>query len=193
MEDLNELRELLGVKSIKEVVRRYFLTKEPICFQGDQDLVYELQKSLSDHFDVHTKDIEIVGSSKIGISLSGDPARRGKKFDEESDVDIVIVSSELFDRGWHELMNFSRQSHLFRYGDRDHIRRSFSNIKSGIISPDLLPTRMDFSQKWWEVFNRLSGQGKFETRDIRGRLFKDWWFAEHYYSIMLAKISSGEI
>jgi len=183
---LEDLKRIVASSSVSETVNSYILTSDPICFNGKDSIIYELRKMLADHFDVHLKNIEIVGSGKLGISLNPSPARYGKKFNKNSDIDLVIVSGELFDIAWHELVK--KESSMFGR-EQEKITSCYENISKGIISPDKLPNKMEFSKKWWSIFSSLSSIEKFEKRKIRGRLFKDWWFVEKYYSIQLAKLS----
>ena len=95
--DLEQLKRELQKQSISDIVNNYVLAGEPVCLEGNLDLIMKLKKSISNHFDIHVKSIEIVGSSKLGISLNDE--RLGKPYDTRSDIDVVIVSSELFDIG----------------------------------------------------------------------------------------------
>lgn len=183
--NLEDLKEIISSSSISETVNSYILANSPICFGGKDNIVYELRKMLSNHFEVHLKNIEIVGSGKLGISLNPSPKRYGKKFNKDSDIDLVVVSNELFDIAWHELIR--KEDKLF--GEEEKISSCYEDIPMGIISPNKLPIQMEFSKKWWGIFESLSSNTKFENRKIRGRLFKDWWFVEKYYSIQLANLS----
>ena len=51
---------------------------------------------LSDQLGVHPKEISLVGSARLGKSLS--PKNLGKPFDNKSDLDLFIVSSTLFEK-----------------------------------------------------------------------------------------------
>lgn len=183
--NIKELKEIISTSSISEVVNNYILSNDPICF--DHALIYKLRKSLSDHFDVHLKNIEIVGSAKIGISLNPTSGRWGKKFDGDSDIDLAIVSNELFDIAWHELIK--NEDNLLSPAEKEQLKNSYKYISQGIISPDQLPLKLEFSKKWWHIFSILSENENFEKRKIRGRLFKNWWFVEKYYSKQLANLS----
>jgi len=103
--------ELLG-RPISKVVNKYILGDDKICFAGDVDLILELKDTLSNYFDIPIKNIEIVGSAKLGISLSNE--RYGKKYTRKSDIDLVLVSSELFDRAWHELLKLEHKYHQLK-------------------------------------------------------------------------------
>lgn len=187
IKNIGDLKEIISTSTITEVVNNYILSNKPICFEGRDDLIFELRKKLSDHFGVHLKNIEIVGSAKLGISLNPVSGRLGMQYDEQSDIDLVIVSNELFDLAWNELT--IKEDSLFNEQERLLLKNCYYNIPRGYISPNNLPSKLSFYKNWWEIFYSLSSMEKFEKRKIRGRLFKNWWFVEKYYSIQLAKLS----
>ena len=183
---LENLKKELRHYPTSRVVNKFILGSAPVCFGGNIDLILELKEALSKLFNVHVKEIEIVGSAKLGVSLSS--GRHGKPFDQESDIDLVIVSSELFDQAWHELLEFDFRYHQLTYKDRAFLDESYRTIHRGFISPDRLPPKCHFGVNWLKTFSELSSQPKFDYRKIRGRLFKNWWFAEKYYSIRLNEL-----
>ncbi|MBN1365886.1 MAG: hypothetical protein JW976_13845 [Syntrophaceae bacterium] len=185
--ELGELRNELKKSSPEKIVRKHILKDAAICFKGDMDLILELKESLSSYFDVHIKNIEIVGSAKLGVSLSEE--RFGKVYSQTSDIDLTIVSSELFDRAWHELLKLDYQYYKLSEKERKYLNDSYETIHRGFISPDRLPPKTDFYKMWWKLFNVLSSEDKYENRKIRGRLFKNWWFLEKYYTIQLIKLN----
>jgi hypothetical protein len=168
-------------------VRKIFYVIDSKCFGGNIDFILELKETLSTYFKVPIKNIEIVGSAKLGLSLSKD--RFGKKYDNNSDIDLVLVSSELFDEAWHELLKLEYKFHQLSTKERAFLDDCYGTLHRGFISPEKLPPKTDFHKYWWRIFSNLSNKEIYEYRKIRGRLFKDWWFVEKYYSINLKKIS----
>ena len=184
--DIDFLKSELLTKPVSRVINQYILTENAVCFNGNIDLILELKEILSNHFNIPVKDIEIVGSAKLGISLSYD--RFGKKYDDKSDIDLVLISSELFDKAWHELLKLEHKYHQLTIKERDFLEDCYSTIYRGFISPEKFPAKTDFFKYWWTIFSKLSKDKNYEYRKIRGRLFKNWWFVEKYYSINLKKI-----
>jgi predicted nucleotidyltransferase len=180
----------LKQKSISRVINTRILGGAPICFRGDPDLILELKKSIADQFGIHVKNVEIVGSAKLGLSLS--QKRLGQRYRKESDVDLVLVSSELFDRGWHDLLQLEFKFYQLSEKDRQFLLEAYHTIHHGFISPDRLPPCSKFGEIWWRIFDDVSMKERYENRKIRGRLFKSWWFAEKYYSIQLFNILKDE-
>jgi predicted nucleotidyltransferase len=184
---IETLRQELRHKSVSRVVNKYILGNDPLCFGKDVDLILELKEPIANHFNIHVKSIEIVGSAKLGVSLSEE--RYGKAYDKDSDIDLVLVSSELFDMAWHDLLRLDFISHQLTEKDGEYLKECYDTIHRGFISPDRLPPASSFGKKWWKIFSDLSNKEKYEYRKIRGRLFKNWWFVEKYYSIRLVQIS----
>lgn len=185
--DIISLKRELGSNDIYEIVNKYILCEDCVCFSGEKDLIRRLKTAIADHFHLHLKNIEIVGSGKLGISLNEE--RFGKPFDSQSDIDLIVVSSELFDRAWIELLMLDyKYPHRLRGNDRDFLRESFETIHKGYLSPNKLPEASNFGKNWWAIFNGLSNKAKYENRKIRGRLFKNWFCVEKYYSLQLIKL-----
>lgn len=186
VKNLNDLKSLISSSSISDVVNNYILECAPICFGGDKSIIYLLKKELADKFEIHPKDIEIVGSAKLGISLNSKIERYGKPFNESSDIDLAIISNELFDIAWNELSK--KENKFLLESDKKKIETCYYYIPQGIISPNQLPMGLNFTKKFWAILSSLSLE-RYENRKIRGRIFKNWWFAEKYYSIQLSKLS----
>ncbi|WKZ33832.1 MAG: hypothetical protein QY316_05395 [Thermodesulfobacteriota bacterium] len=187
---LEDLEKELAISSLRMVLNEHILGGEPICFSKDKKLVYILKRKIADYFGIHLKMIEIVGSAKLGISLSD--TRWGKKFDNKSDIDLAIVSPELFDKAWDDLRELDSNYYSLKDQDIVFLKECFRDIPDGYISPDKLPKKSEFRKKWWQIFIDLSSKEEFEYRKIRGRLFRSWFFVEKYYSIQLRKIKGAK-
>ena len=59
---------------------------------------FELKRRISDNFGLHPSHVIVVGSGKLGFSIA--PGKRYRPFGEESDLDVAIVSGELFRDLW---------------------------------------------------------------------------------------------
>jgi hypothetical protein len=58
------------------------------CYVLDQDDYFELKSEVSDRFSVHPSEVIVVGSGKLGFSIS--PLKRYRRFGDESDIDLAI-------------------------------------------------------------------------------------------------------
>ena len=183
---IEALKKAVEAQPVSTVVNKFILRDTSVCFGGDVDLILGLKESLSSYFAVHIKAIEIVGSAKLGVSLSEE--RFGHPYKEKSDIDLVVVSSKLFDEAWHELLQLEFKYYSLSPKKRKLLQDCYDDISHGFVSPDKLPSKTTFSKTWWKIFSNLSNEKKYEYRKIRGRLFKNWWFVEKYYSIQLIKL-----
>jgi hypothetical protein len=187
--NLEDLRHTLRQHPISDFINLFVLNGDSFCFSNDSNIILALKRQIADHFNIHVKNIEIVGSAKLGISLSD--TRHGEPFDEKSDIDIAIISSELFDYAWQELLKLDLIYYKLRQREKDMLSECQKTIHRGFISPDRFPLKSDFSKNWWHIFSSLSALEQYENRKVRGRLFKNWLFAEKYYSIRLVKMTKG--
>ena len=136
----------------------------------------ELKKNVSSNFNVSEDQVLVVGSAKLGFSLS--PKKLYRKFNDSSDIDVVIVSSELFDNVWKSVYHLVQEKVYWE---------TFASFKEyhfdGWIRPDLLPPSSQFklAKDWWEYFRKLTSSGLFGNYKISGALYKDWEFVEGYH------------
>jgi len=184
-----ELKVELNKYSLSRFINKFLLSDKAICFPGNENLILDMKETIANHFHIHTRNIEVVGSAKLGVSLNNQ--RLGKPYDNDSDVDLVIVCSELFDRVWNDLSQLELKKYTLGEKDRAKLEDCCSYIRDGNIRPDMLPDKLPFRGHWWEIFNKVSNKKQYENREIRGRLFKNWFFVEKYYSIQLIKIKGG--
>lgn len=81
------------------------------------------------------RDVFMVGSAKLGFSIKS--AKRYHSFEDESDVDIAIVSEELYCALWSEIRKYNRDGGQWpSRDDRNHFR---NDHVSGVIKPYVLP------------------------------------------------------
>lgn len=136
---------------------------------------FDLRAVVAEKYAVHTNDVLVVGSSKLGFSIA--PRKRYRHFADTSDVDVVIVSAELFHRIWKAVHSFWEHG---GYWERDWEFKNY--LFQGWIRPDKLPPARSFelANNWWQFFNKLSSGGKYSMYKIRGALYLDWYFLEAY-------------
>lgn len=88
------------------------------------------------------QNVYLVGSAKLGFSIK--PRRRYGLFGDDSDVDLAIASSGLYERLWGEARRYSRGGGLWEDDTRIHFKNDHAN---GVIKPyvvpdsDAIPTR----------------------------------------------------
>ena len=115
---------------------------------GNCPAIYEAVRFwLSTQLDVHAKEISLIGSARLGKSLK--PEKLGEPFSNyESDLDLFIVSSDLFERlkedFYRWLSDFESgqvkpRNNRAAYYWRDNKKQLPMNIQRGFIFSDRIP------------------------------------------------------
>lgn len=132
--------------------------------------------------------VYLVGSGNWGYSLN--PDKGFKAFDMASDVDVAIVSAELFAQTWDHIREYHRSAwYAIDYEQRQRLRRNGENIYSGFVSPAWIterasPIRFSFLR----LLNRLSDES-VAFRKVTALYFRNATEVADYYrrGFMLAK------
>jgi hypothetical protein len=104
---------------------------------------------------VARQNLTIIGSGKTGFSLS--PHKFGAVFCDESDIDVVVVSEEIFDALWLELLRFPRyRLKQLREWERDRIEDHEHEIFWGRIWPHHLLAVSSRAKRWIRAFRSVS-------------------------------------
>ena len=161
-----------------EIVRRYLIYGNPFVYEHDLEQYYALKERIAHQFNIHPHSVIMVGSAKLGFSIA--PKKLWKPFDDESDIDIVIVSETAFIRYWSILLlsndNISRENN----DERDY-RRFKDYFFRGWIRPDLLSYHYSDNKKEWFDFFKEASQEFGNGRKISGALYFGFDFFEKYH------------
>lgn len=143
-----------------------------------EDLYFDLKASVSEHFHISTNEVLIVGSGKLGFSIA--PTKRYRHFSDTSDVDIALISSDLFDDIWKIVFDYKND--VGYWEEEDEFKKY---LFKGWIRPDKLPPSpvFKFRKDWWDFFRLLTSSNNFGPFQIRGALYKSWEFLEDYQCI----------
>jgi hypothetical protein len=199
-------RLVCSIDSHDVLAKVFILEGTPYVFETSPMKYMIFREQVADRFDVGYQDVCIVGSAKLGFSPS--PIKYGKSFAEESDVDVVIISEEMFDRGTLRLFEVLNQTGPAPSRAGDHRRNSpgvtaedWELIKGGIrnyvyqnFNPGLLPPDDPLRV---EVFSKIRStaplfmalEPKVFVSKIRCRFFRNWKAAEGYYSNTLRQLA----
>ena len=180
---------------------KYIFGGEPYCFREMPGAYQLLRKHLAGRLSVAENDIVVVGSGKTGFSLSPDNFGRG--FSPRSDVDVLIVSSQLFDVIWKAIIEWHYPFRFSALGETDlrwSSRRRW-NVYWGWFYPSGIPFRgvsfpgvlrpiRDISTTWFNAFRSLSTYKEFASRNYQGRLYRTWEHALLYHRYSLREVMS---
>jgi hypothetical protein len=175
-------------QEIVQFVRLWLTEGIPYAFQR-KPIVYE---AVRDYFanliQIDPKAVTVVGSARLGYSLTTN--KYGKPFDDQSDLDLLVVSSELFGQfvgefeQWHRDFRSNRiqpsNPNEQRYWS-DNANRVPSNVKQGFIDGNRVPLhkRYPTARAINEALFRLKGRVNSTSdgpkfKKVSVRVYKDW-------------------
>jgi len=175
-ERIKSFKSELSIYSSLEIVRNNIIFGD--CYTLSRNQYLALRSEVAYHFKLHPNDILIVGSAKLGFSIA--PRKRFRPFSDLSDIDVVIISSTLFDQIWQATFTFKHEVGMW---PQEHQFKNY--LFRGWIRPDKLPPSKHFSigLDWWEFFRELSNIGNYGKYKIAGALYKSWFYIENYQKI----------
>lgn len=136
------------------------------------DVHAEVREVVAKKFNLHPNHIIVVGSSKLGYSLS--PEKAFKPFDSESDLDVALVDGSLFDRYWEEIHKLKATT--IPWPEFGQFRGYHFD---GWMRPDKLPLA-NIRNEWFDFFTSLQSKRIGGGLPLRAGLYKSWHFLEAY-------------
>ncbi len=167
---LDDLIEDYINNSYEVLVSKWIVEKIPAVFKGDLVEYLRIKDLIAKGLHVDMCSVIFVGSSCTGFSLS--PHKDFKEFDDESDIDIAIISHHHFNIAWR----WMRQVDLSTLSSkvRNHIKEHKKHfIFDGTIATDYILPHLPFGKLWGEVLSRISKELVFAGREIKFRLYQD--------------------
>lgn len=128
--------------------------------------------------------VYIVGSAKLGYSLTpkqeaGSYLPRYREFRLKSDIDVAVVSQQLYFKIWRGLSSYSHAVPPPFPWDSGKLG-DYSLI--GWLRPDYFPIdgRPAVCLDWWDIFGALTRNSLFKGHKVRGALFFHKNFLQEY-------------
>lgn len=185
----NDLRKLPE----KEFLIKYILKSNNWYFSEHQqqpasyavEQMECLKEILNKRIGVAFHNVLMVGSGKIGCSLA--PQKNMRKFDEEndSDIDIAVISSRLFEYMWEKIRIEYNVNYISRYKTiASSIFRGFINENNFREIDGIRPfwnNQIDLANK--EIQDKLS-----VYHAINYRIYRSWEDLEAYHINGLKKL-----
>ena len=177
-----EFEQILRTGDLDRLLDEYLFTGLPFSFAEDPKVYQRLIMTISRGLRVPSADICVVGSARIGFSLA--PHKFGAPFSDYSDMDILVVSSSLFDLSWEDIITNRRVPwSSLRPRTRSNLinHRVYDYIYNGWIYPNSVVEALEIGQQWMTTFNGLSRIPDLSSRSIGGRLYRTWQHARVYH------------
>lgn len=194
MPTADEFRDLLMQQPLDAVVDQFLFGPDTFAFRTRPAHLTLLWNHLEDGLGVPRDRFTVVGSAKLGFSLSPDTFPR--RFSARSDIDVVVVSDQLFDAVWVPILKW-QYPRRWRFTKEE--RERLEDLYWGWIAPQrltfdlvtvpavLVPVHA-LRVRWFNVFRSLGRYHQFAAREISGRLFRTWDHARLYYADSLRKL-----
>ena len=149
------------------------------------DTYFELRHRVAEQFHVHPNEVIVVGSCRLGFSIKRNARYRAVR--SSSDVDLSVVSAEIFDLYWDAVFKVSRADMVWK--NSDLAKRFKTSLFRGWIEPRHLPSHPSFAigQEWTEFFDQLVRSRICGLRGITARLYRTWDRLEAYQEIMISE------
>lgn len=170
-------------EDILDFARKSIIHGIPHVFDGREDEFFDFRNRISKHFAVDYFQVYIVGSGKLGFSYL-----KGTEFSYDSDIDVAIVSEELYDRYLKYIRKF--QYDLERSKERlveqeyRHYIRFLKYMAKGWMRPDLLPIKIDgidLKSDWFDFFKGISyDKSEVGNYKVSAGVYKNYNYLEYY-------------
>lgn len=196
MDDIEYKEDLLKI-SVEEVYNKYIIGGDVWYFKdkyGENwfDIYDQFKIFISKKLEVHYNDIAIAGSAKLGFSLN--PTKNFRLFNEESDIDIIVISRKYFYLFWD---SYRRDSYA-EVRTPNFNKVCFGIFRKYIIFDGFKKNNLDYL-KWLKKTQGFEKnlQLEFEIENsIHYRIFESWDAAKDYYIASIVKskkIIQGEL
>lgn len=178
------MKSIEGIKSglknkdpQKVIARKLYLSYTTEIFKENEDEEFYIKNNICNQFEIPFSSIEIVGSSKTGLSFFKD-----KIFEPGiSDLDIAIISLPLFNKfseTAHQLTNGYSDLTVFpMYKAHSTAQQFRKGLSNGFVNPFFMP-KCELKSKWLDFFNSLSNKHFDLFKNINGGIYGSEYFFE---------------
>lgn len=164
--------ELL-IKSPELVASVWIIDRIPILFDNNLEVYASWRYALAKGLGVDPSALIITGSCAFGVSLN--PNKNYKYFDQDSDIDVAVVSEYHFNEAWRTLRNLGSTRHglsqRVKQSIDDHVKKY---IYWGTIATDRILLILPFGKKWKEALENMQDIEPTIGRTINARIYKDF-------------------
>lgn len=177
-------KDLKSDLSSIQIVRKHIIFGE--CCELSRQDYFDLRSKVAKKFGLHPNEVLVVGSAKLGFSIA--PDQEYNLFSDESDIDVALVSSTLFDKYWKQAFNFKYNVPYWR-NCWEKYDEFIDFLFRGWIRPDKFPQSKLFplGKDWWDFFQSMTSSGRYGHYNIRGGLYQSYFFLENYQKICIEK------
>ncbi|MEG9481377.1 hypothetical protein V6W59_03655 [Mannheimia sp. HC-2023] len=185
LEAFNKRLKSITEESIVHFVRRHIIHGTPYIFNDREEAFYDFRKRIAEKWNVNFYDIYITGSANLGFSYWNETI-----FSYESDIDISIISSNLYEDILNHIDSFQwnirDKNILLDKRDSKQYHKFLEYMAIGWIRPDKIPLQiqrdnMKLKNDWFDFFNSISyGKSEVGNYKVTAGIFKSYSHFERY-------------
>lgn len=178
-ENINNFKRDLKNNDFSEeyIIRKYLCNgSSPVL---DDDIMFQIKHKISEKFKIHPNEVIITGSGKLGFSIAHD--KKYKPFNDDSDIDVAIISERLFNDFWLELLNFNINLTSRTLKENENYNKFKDYFFKGWIRPDLFPFNYQNKNIWFSFFSDLTNElYSYGEHKVAAGIFKNFKAFEIY-------------
>jgi hypothetical protein len=185
--DRETLIQALQGTSASAFLEQHLFDRVPHVFGDDRSLYVGWKRVLGEKIEVDPACLTVVGSAAIGSSLN--PSKNLKGFDDQSDVDVAVVSSYHFTVAWRYLRtNGARRLSLDSRTRIAWDEHATKYIYWGTIATDRLLGILPFGLQWLKATSQMGALNPTQGRDVNLRIYADYESLRTYQMISIKHI-----
>ena len=179
MDDLiqvnKKIKGILTHDNRKTIATNLYLINPSTIFLENDELrscFYNIYFQISVKFNIPIGCIFLTGSAHIGFSW-----KKGHDFSKDSDLDVAIVHSSLFNQVFIKILEETdsyRLTHLFSKNGHttglEKLQSFKEKLTQGILHPLYFP-KAEFQTDWNQFFHKLTRENKAFFRKITGCIY----------------------
>jgi hypothetical protein len=178
---LDDFKNDLQTLPIDVVTSKWVLDRVPFLFKDNHESYLKWKHILSEKILIDVACIVFTGSSCSGISMN--PNKNFKLFDQESDIDLAIISQTHFNEAWVYMKSLGSKQISLSPDESEMIKQhKKSFIYDGTIATDRILNRLPFGKKWFLSFGSMSKQAPTFNRVIKCRIYRDFESLRDYHT-----------
>jgi hypothetical protein len=212
----DEFKLLLEHMAPGVLAKRYLASGLPYVFRDQPHKYLAFREAAGRIFDVPPQQIAVMGSARFGFSTSPKKQTRdgAKVLDENSDMDLVVISPNLYQRALESFATFcfdELRSVTALTSDAESptedvkirknvmlaLRRRSKALFFGYVSPNDLADRSIEKQQLYDML-REAGTQLFGTAPpgpinrVSARIYRDWDSAERAYEFSFGRLAKTQ-
>jgi len=174
----NFIRDLQNKKfDDNYIIQKYLCNGSSPIF--DESTIFLIKYNIANKFSIHPNEIILTGSAQLGFSIA--PEKELNNFNDNSDIDIAIISNSLFERYWSKLLLFNINVESRTEKEQKNYDKFINYLFRGWIRPDKFPFKFEKKKEWFQFFNELKSKFyKYGEHEFAAGIYKNFTVFELY-------------